>query len=158
GARFAAQIGGLLPRVQQVDTTLDQDVTAKALLQQAAREDPVMRQAQDQFFDENYLAPALRDAESFGITLPLVQTLVYDSHIQGGWFTLKDRIGPVGQRREEDWAQSYIPLRRGWLLSLNPPLPNTVYRMDSFSALVTQARWTLPLPLTVHGITITPDQ
>src|SRR5262249_53963 len=51
GARFAAQIGGLLPRVQQVDTTLDQDVTAKALLQQAAREDPVMRQAQDQFFD-----------------------------------------------------------------------------------------------------------
>jgi len=116
-----------------------------------------MRLTQDQFFNGRYFAPACRAAEALGITRPLGQTVVYDSHIQGGWGALRKRMGPVTARGEQDWVQKFIALRTEWLKSLRPPLPNTVYRMAALGALSQQNNWDLSLPLQVHGVTITPE-
>lgn len=153
-AKFAAGLTPFLPQLKAKDISLDTDSKLRDLLIQAGA-DPVMRTTQDQFFTARFLAPACRDAESVGITTALGQTVVYDSHVQGGWPKLQPRLGPVNQRGEQDWIKSYVSLRRTWLQSLALPLPSTTYRMDSFDALIVQGRWDLALPLTVHNITIT---
>jgi chitosanase len=117
-----------------------------------------MRACQDQFFNENYFAPALRAADALGITQPLGQTVVYDSHIQGGWGTLRSQmpaLNAVGG--ESAWISQYVDKRKAWLQSLKAPLPGTVYRMDSFKTLIGDSKWNLSLPLVVHGVTITAD-
>jgi chitosanase len=157
GGQFTAQIQPLLPRFQQKDVSLDTDGAVQLLLKQAGQQDPVMRATQDQFFKDNYLAPAIRDAQAFGVTLPLGQTIIYDSHVQGGWARLRDRVGPPGGVGEKEWARNYLATRRAWLQSLAPPLPGTVYRVDAFAALIEQDNWDLGLPLVVHGVTITED-
>jgi chitosanase len=153
-AKFAVALTPFLNQLQQRDVSLDNDQKLRAILAQAG-DDPVMRITQDQFFTAHFLAPACRDAESVGIMSALGQTVVYDSHVQGGWGKLQARLGPVNQRGEKDWVKSFVDLRRTWLLSLQPPLPSTVYRMQSFADLIVQDRWDLALPLTVHNITIT---
>lgn len=157
GALFGGDLKPFLPRFQQKDLSLDNDSAVCALLQRAGREDPVMCATQDQFFNANYLGPACRDAESIGVIVPLGQAVVYDSHIQGGWKVLEPRIGPVTARGDQDWVQNYVAMRRLWLSGLKPPLPNTVYRMDSFTTLISQNKWDLSLPLAVHGVTITEE-
>jgi chitosanase len=157
GATYAAQLRPYLPRFKNKDFTLDSDDELKALLRRAATDDPMMRLTQDQFFDSRYLAPACRAADTLGIGDPLGVTVIYDSHIQGGWSLLKQRIGPVTTRGSRDWVQRYIALRKSWLSSLKSPLPSTVYRMDSFDSLAKLEKWNLDLPVTVHSITITAE-
>jgi chitosanase len=157
GALFGDDLKPLLPRFQQKDISLDNDSAARDLLQRAGRQDPVMCATQDRFFNVNYLDPACRAAESIGVMVPLGQAVVYDSHVQGGWADLEKRIGPVTESGDKDWVQNYVTMRRQWLSGLAPPLPNTVYRMDSFNTLIGQNKWDLSLPLAVHGVTITEE-
>jgi chitosanase len=157
GAKYAAQLQPYLPRFKNKDFTLDTDGALKALLKLSATDDPVMRLTQDQFFDRCYLAPACSDAAALGIAEPLGAIVIYDSRIQGGWPVLKQRAGPVTSRGSKDWVQRYIGLRRAWLNSLPPPLPSTVYRMDSFDSLVKLEKWNLDLPVSVHGVAITAE-
>jgi chitosanase len=156
-AKYAAQLQPYLPRFKNKDSTLDTDDALKALLKLAATNDPVMRLTQDQFFDCRYLAPACSDAAALGVVEPLGATVIYDSRIQGGWPLLKQRIGPVTPRGSKDWVRRYLALRKAWLKSLAPPLPSTVYRMDSFDSLVKLENWNLDLPVTVHSIAITAE-
>lgn len=153
--KFAAQLTPFLPRFEHKDFSLDTDKDVRALLEQAGKEDVVMRETQDQFFNEHYFAPACRDAEAVGITSALGQTVIYDSHIQGGWPKMKARAGPITAGGEKDWVTRYIATRKAWLQKLAPPLPSTVYRMDSFSTLIDQDKWGLSLPLVVHSVEIT---
>ena len=153
--QFGDQLRPFLPRFQQKDFSLDTDADVKKQLMQAGA-DPAMRAAQDQFFNENYFAPALRAADALGITEALGQAVVYDSHIQGGWATVKAQLPGLNDvGGETAWIARYVQKRKDWLLSLKPPLPGTVYRMDSFNALINDGKWKLGLPLTVHGVTIT---
>jgi chitosanase len=156
-AQFGPQLKPFLSQFQQKDFSLDSNETVKKLLKDAGGQDPLMRATQDQFFNEHYLAPACNAAETMGIMSALGQTVVYDSHIQGGWSKLQNRVGRMTARGEQDWIKNYIAVRKAWLQSLASPLPSTVYRMDSFTALIGQNKWDLALPLTVHGVTITED-
>lgn len=156
-AQFGAQLQPFLPRFRGKDFTLDTDTPVKDLLKRAGA-DPVMRATQDQFFSEGYLLPAIRAAEAIGITDPLGHAIVYDSHIQGGWSTVKAKVkAKPGTLVPRDWLGEYIKQRTAWLKSLKSPLPSTVYRMDSFSALADTGNWALGLPLVVHGVAITAD-
>jgi len=154
---LGAQLQPYLPRFLQKDFTLDTDAGVKELLKEAGS-DPVMRAVQDQFFNENYFVPALNSAEKAGITQPLGQTVVYDSHIQGGWSILYPQMPPVNSLGgEQAWIARYVAKRKSWLQSGQPPLPSTTYRMDSFNDLIGQGKWSLPLPLAVHGMTISAE-
>jgi chitosanase len=156
-AKFKDQLTPLLPRFQRIDTSLDQDADTKALLKQAGT-DPVMRSTQDQFFNQKYLGPACEAAEQFGIASALGNAVVYDSFVQGGWGRLSPRLGKVtASQNEKDWVGKYVGIRKDWLLGLHTPLPSTVYRMDSFSSLIGDDKWDLPLPIKVHNVSITPD-
>lgn len=156
-ALFTGDLKPYLQRLKDKDVTLDGDDGLKTLLRRTGREDIVMRTTQDQFFNQNFLAPALTDAEKFGLMLPLSQALVYDSHVQGGWGALSTRSGKVGARGEKEWIDRYVTMRRDWLSSRNPPVAATVYRMDSFRTLIQDGKFDLALPFKVHGIMITQE-
>ena len=128
----------------------------KALPRRAGQQDPVMRGAQDLFFNQHFFAPACNDAAAFGLTLPLGNAVVYDSHVQGGWKILSARIGKVNARGEKDWIGQYIQMRREWLAAGKPPVPATVFRMDSLHS-VEAGKWDLALPFRVHGVTVTEE-
>src|SRR5262249_42423698 len=80
-AAFAGNFKPFLQDLKDKNVTLDGKQDLKDLLRRAGKEDPVMRATQDQYFNKNFLGPALADAESFGVTMPIGQAVVYDSHV-----------------------------------------------------------------------------
>jgi chitosanase len=160
-AQYASVLQPFLPRLQQIDLTLDTDMTLRGILREAGN-DPVMRSQQDAFFDRAYFAPANKAAMGASLQTALSQAVTYDSFIQGGWphvsGTVNATLGKIlGAVTEPKWIGSYVQTRKAWLASLKDPLPKTVYRMDSFQQLITDGNWELTLPMTVHGVQITAD-
>jgi chitosanase len=157
GARWSSALRPALARFQAKDFTLDNDANIKTILKLAG-DDPVMQATQDQFFDEDYFAPSIQAAQLAGLKTALGIGVVYDSHIQGGWGTVKSRVPSVSASGGEgSWIAKYVDARRNWLLSLKAPLPATVYRMDTFKTLLSSGNLELALPLTVRGITLSED-
>ena len=161
GAQFAPLLDPDLPRLAARDTSLDTDMAFRGLLQ-AAGDDPVMCDVQDQFFDRVYWIPSVQDATNAAVISALGTNVVYDSHIQGAWTIIRDitnaNHGSAAQIGEQAWISAYVSERRDWLANHpNPALHPTVYRMDAFLQLINNGTWDLPLPLTVRGSLITED-
>lgn len=155
GARFGARLLSWLPSVQARDGSVDQATQLHNLLR-AAADDPVMRETQDQFFDDVYWTPALRRAQQLGITSALGVAVVYDSTVHGSWDRMRQRTeeqaGSVQALGERGWIAAYVKVRRQWLgTHERQDLRRTVYRMDAFQRLVDQGFWGLPLPLVVRN-------
>ena len=160
GARFGPRLAPWLPRVEQRDTRLDHELRLHNLLR-ATADDPVMREMQDQFFDEGYWQPAARIAAAMGIATPLGLAVVYDSLIQGSWKTVRDltiaRAGRLPDLGERAWIAAYIATRHAWLAGhRRSDLRATAYRMEAFQRLAEQAYWGLELPLVVRGAELSP--
>ena len=158
GAQYADQMKQYLSRLAAADLSLDQDSGFKDLLGHAGS-DPVMRQAQDDFFDRVYWNPALLSASNLGIASALGSCVVYDSTVHGSWSLMRDRTnvqnGNCQTLGEEKWISNYISVRRQWLATnTNALLQGTVYRMIELGSLVATSQWDLDLPLKVRGITI----
>jgi len=158
GARFAARLAGYLERFAAKDFTLDADLRLQNLLR-ATADDPVMRETQDEFFDDVYWRTAQRAATQFGILTPLGVAVVYDSTVHGSWKLMRDRTtqksGNVAAHGERAWISAYVQTRRQWLATHSrADLRATVYRMDAFQRLIDQGYWGLPLPLVVRGAEI----
>jgi chitosanase len=144
-----------LPQLQACDVELDRDVVLHNVLR-ASADDPVMREIQDEFFDEVYFEPAARAADRFGITQPLGVAVVYDGKVHGSWDKIRARVeGTPADRGEQVWIRDYVAARRAWLAgSSRSDLRATVYRMDAFNRLIEQGMWSLELPLIVRGAEI----
>jgi chitosanase len=160
GARFAAKLAPQLPRFDRQEAGLDTDKRVHNLLR-ACADDRVMRETQDQFFDEEYWAPAMRSARNAGVATPLGIAVVYDSKVHGSWNDVRkltdDEAGTLQQLGEPAWISAYVNRRRQWLAeNRNPLLRQTVYRMDAFRRLIDQGFWGLPLPLIVRDQEISP--
>src|SRR4051794_17642119 len=93
GAQFSDGLRPFLARVQAMDFSLDNDLDLRSLLARAGA-DPVMRQVQDQFFDQAYWATAnrvaLKTLKSAPLTTSLGITMVYDSVIHGSFPLIKN--------------------------------------------------------------------
>lgn len=155
GARFGPRLAPWLERLEQRDTTLDHELRLHNLLR-ATADDPVMREMQDQFFDEGHWQPAARIAASMGIATPLGLAVVYDSLIQGSWKTVRDltvtHAGHLAELGERAWIEAYIATRQAWLAGhRRSDLRATAYRMEAFQRLAEQGYWGLELPLVVRG-------
>ena len=152
-ARFAAELRPFLPALAERDFRLDEDLKLREYLREAGRHDPAMRLEQDRFFDANYFNPAIKTAQAREINTPLGQTVVYDSFVHGGFKKVTALVGTsIGDGiSEKEWISRYVAARKEWLSGLKPPLPGTVYRMNSFAQLIEQQAWELPLPLKVRG-------
>jgi len=157
-ARLATALRPFLPDLAARKVALDHNMTLRGVLREAGS-DPAMRSEQDRFFDDHYFNPARHAAKARGITLPLGQTVVYDSIVHGGFRKVEPLVGAtIGNGVDErEWVRKYVAARGTWLSGLKPPLPTTVYRMDAFAALIAQNAWDLPLNLTVRGVVISPE-
>lgn len=158
GARFGQRLAPWLPCLEAGDLSLDHEPRLHNLLR-ATADDKVMRETQDQFFDEVYWQPAERAATSLGITSPLGVTVVYDSTVHGSWPAMRKRTnlqsGTVVSLGEQGWIRAYIATRRDWLANhVRSDLRKTTYRMDAFQRLADQGFWALDLPLVVRGAEI----
>lgn len=158
GATFVRQLTPYLPRLLARDTALDLDIRLKNLLR-ACADNPVMRSAQDEFFDRHYWQPAAGQAASAGIRSPLGIATVYDSMVHGSWQAMRERTGKergaLAKLGEHAWIKAYLETRRNWLASHpRPDIRMTVYRADALLGLATQEAWQLDMPLVVHGVEI----
>lgn len=158
GARFAALLSPYLAKLEARDRSLDHDLVLANALRVAA-DDPLMRDAQDGFFDEAFWHPALRAAARLGLVEALSIAVAYDGFVHGSFATIArrtvERRGSVDAAGERSWIREYVSLRRDWLAGhRRRDLRATVYRMDAFRALVDHALWALPLPLVVRGCEI----
>jgi hypothetical protein len=137
------------------------EVTALVTLLRTAGGDPIMWRAQDEVFDEDYFAPALRHAESAGLAHPLSLLAVYDTCIHSGPGRVNTHRGafpelsPKSGGNERAWTVAYLKTRRAWLAqSSNSLVRKTVYRPDAMLEIANQGNWDLTLPLTVRGVKI----
>ncbi len=158
GAKWSDRLKLHLPRFEHHDLSLDGDTQVHNLLR-AAADDPVMRQTQDDFFDDVYWSDALHHAQRARISLPLGLAVIYDSTVHGSWEAMRDRTnaerGSVARLGEEGWINAYLQTRRQWLAQhTRPDLRATVYRMDALMRLADQGYWSLELPLVVRGLEI----
>ncbi len=154
GAAFSGRLQPYLPRMQAEDRALDRDDMLVQILREAAN-DPVMQRTQDEYFNQHYMGPALREAAAMGFVTPLGHAVVYDSMIHGSWDNMKARTSQVAGEpsaaNEKQWVTTYLNTRRAWLAGhSNALLPRTVYRMDCFLDLVRQEAWALALPLSLQ--------
>lgn len=154
GARFRTRLEPYLLRFEERDIELDKDVKLHNLLR-ATADDIVMRDTQDQFFNQEYWQPAAAAAEQEGLVSPLSVAVVYDSFVQGSWGKMRDQTtedyGSVSEIGEQQWVQAYVRTRRAWLAGHSrQDLRNTVYRMDEFQLLIDDDdSWDLSLPLVI---------
>lgn len=153
---FSAALQPFAERVGTVSLT-DNDAF-KNLLRRAGREDPVMRNVQDRFFEKRYFQPAMKWADQNGFVLPLSALVIYDSFIHSGQILWPIRnmfpeSPPAGGGNEKAWTTAYVKARTKWLKSHHrPPVRLTIYRMKCFQREIDRNNWDLrQVPLNANG-------
>jgi len=137
------------------------DAHFKDLLRRAGREDKVMRDTQDEFFDKRYFRCAKRWADTNGFTRALSMLVIYDSYIHSGSILHFLRAGfpePVPARGgdEKNWIKQYVDVRNHWLANnRNPILHQTTYRTRDLAREIARGNWDLAmLPIMAHGVRV----
>lgn len=159
GGIYAEQFSkyiGILGKQPLVDNK-----TFKDLLRNSAKEDPLMRSTQDEFFDLAYYKPAYDFFEKNGFTFPLSMLVIYDSYIHSGGILqlLRKRFGeypPAKGGEEKKWISAYVDIRHQWLkYHSNPILQRTIYRTQSFKNQMVTDNWMLDkLPVIANGVSV----
>jgi len=142
-------------------TALVDDNKFKRLLRDAGKNDPKMRQIQDEFFDQRYFQPAMAWADQNGFKLPLSALVVYDSFIHSGSIPefLRKRFAerpPAKGGNEKNWVEQYVETRSKWLANhSNAVLHPTVYRTKCFKQQISKGNWDLSqLPIKANGVNV----
>lgn len=137
------------------------DENFKRLLIMAAREDQVMLDTQDKFFDEVYWLPAMRWIERNDFKSPLSMLVAYDSYIHSGsipMFLRKRFIEPPPAKggNEKKWVESYVEVRHQWLKYHEKPiLRKTIYRTQTFLNEIARKNWAMDvLPINANGVNV----
>lgn len=140
---------------------LADDAAFKELLVIAAREDPMMRETQDEFFDIVYYNPAFQFFTENGFIFPLSLLVIYDSYIHSGHVPrfLRKLFGeypPAKGGDEKRWTYSYVDVRHQWLkYHKNPLLRKTIYRTQCFKDQIAADNWNLDkLPIMANGVSV----
>jgi len=158
GGKFAGEFSPFLPLIGK--KPLVNDTTFKQLLKTSAKEDPLMREAQDETFEVLYYAPAMHFFDQEKFTLPLSMLVIYDSYIHSGSIPafLRSRFPeatPLRGGDEKEWIAEYLRVRQHWLA--NHPkkvLHPTVYRTKAYLEAIRQDNWQLDKPLNAHGVIV----
>jgi chitosanase len=134
----------------------------KGLLIKAAREDHIMVETQDEFFDVVYWMPATDWFDRNGFSLMLSMLVVYDSYVHSGsvlMFLRKRFIErpPAYGGDEKRWINAYVEARHQWLKYHEKPLlRKTIYRTQTFLHEIERDNWALDmLPVNANGLNVT---
>jgi len=159
GGTFSEDLRPFLGRIGNIPLTDNTDF--KALLRNAAKQDQVMRDSQDEFFDEAYFAPAIKWADDRGFTLPLSALVIYDSFIHSGSIlgVIRSKFAekpPASGGDEKAWIKAYVNARHNWLA--NHPrkvVQGTVYRTKCFKNEIQRDNWDLSnVPINANGTNV----
>ena len=165
GGQYAPFFREYLDEIGKVP--LVNDAAFKTTLR-AAGNDPIMRQAEDQFFDFDYYSPALSWATSYGFTLPLSMLVIYDSFIHSGGILrfLRNRFAenpPSIGGDEKVWMINYVDVRHNWLRTYSDPanptksalLRASCYRTGDLKRAIQANDWDLSqLPFNANGVEV----
>jgi len=123
--------------------------------------EPIMQQAQDFVFDQNYFLPAVNHAKDVGLTTALGLLALYDTCIHSGPGRVATHRAAFPEKSpknggdEKAWVKAYLNARRAWLLAnSNPLVQKTVYRQDAILDLIKADNWDLKLPFKVRGVEV----
>lgn len=157
--RWSADMDVYLDRVGA--DALVNDSVFLALLRKAGRQDPVMQETQDRFFDEAYFRPAMTWAAENGFTQPLSALVIYDSFIHSGsilWCIRKQfaTSPPAAGGDEKTWIRQYVEARQAWLAGhSNPVLRRTIFRTRDMLREIKKGNWDLSqLPFLANGVAV----
>lgn len=142
-------------------TPLTDNQEFRNLLRKAGRQDPLMKQVQDDFFDDAYFLPAMKWADDHGFKLPLSALVIYDSFIHSGsiLWVIRNRFPetvPTAGGDEKAWIIAYVKARHSWLANHHRPIVRaTVYRTKCFSNEIARSNWDLSsLPINANGTSV----
>ncbi|MBI3679324.1 MAG: chitosanase [Acidobacteria bacterium] len=144
-------------------TPLTDNAEFKNLLRRAGREDPVMRAAQDTFFDLRYFSPAMNWTDAHQLTEPLSGLVVYDSFIHSGsvlWIirqTFPEALPDLGGD-EMAWTTAYVNARHQWLGNhAREIVRRTTYRTACLQREIARGNWDLAqTPIDANGVMVQP--
>ena len=156
---FSEELGKYIPRIGRESLVNDTDF--KELLVRAAREDRIMRETQDEFFDRVYLDPSIHFFDENKFTRPLSLLVIYDSYIHSGHVPkfLRSKFAEYPPARggdEKKWTTAYVEIRHSWLEN-NPNLllRKTIYRTQCFKDQIASDNWDLDkLPIIANGVPV----
>ena len=159
GGIYSAQLKPYLPKIGV--TPLADDKIFQQYLKDAGKNDPLMKQVQDEFFDKRYFKPAMAFMDQNGFTLPLSALVIYDSQVHSGGILsfLRKRFPaktPVNGGDEKTWIIQYVDTRRDWMANHSDALlRKTVYRMDCFKREISRNNWDLSIvPINANGMNV----
>jgi chitosanase len=148
-AQCAIEFQPYLPQMKAGDRALDNNKTLIALLKKAA-DDPAMQQAQDDYFNDNYMKPALTEWQRLGFRTALAAGVVYDSFINSGSLNMmSSTVAKYGQptaENEREWIAGYVSVRKAWLTARYPA---NAIRMTTFEGILRDGNWDMKLPIRV---------
>lgn len=119
-----------------------------SLLKEACSED-IMKECQEQAYDDMYINPALAFCNKNKLELPLSKLVICDSYLHSGSIlpALRNSFTesvPVNGGDEKVWIESYCNARRNWLANHSRViLHSTVYRMDFMLNRIEKGDWEL---------------
>lgn len=146
-----------VPKLGKISLVNDQKLISE--LKQAGN-DPVMKEAQDRFFDEHYWKPAFDFFKENGFTTPLSMLVIYDSFIHSGGVLsfLRSRFPekpPAKGGDEKRWIEQYVNVRHSWLSNhSNKILRKTTYRTRNMLHAVIKNDWNLDKPFVANGVVV----
>lgn len=133
--QLAPYIGELAKNTKDSIRKLSRDEVLKSTLRKAGL-DPIMIECQNEVFRKMYMGPAIKECELRGYVLPLSLAVIYDSKVHGSFKLVSDRV-VADKTNEKQWITCYLAYRRAWLANHTKlVLQNTVYRSDTFLALI----------------------
>ncbi len=156
--------------IEPVRVKLIEDTALKNVVGLCAA-DPAMRRVQDAYFHQKYMLKAIEHWTDAGFKTALGLAIIYDTCIHSGpgfWTDVKGDVekvvgAPPSAANEPQWLEAYCQWRRDWMLrkaAANPKdfgiLEKTVYRPDTFLALIKAGNWSLSLPVFAHACELTP--
>lgn len=153
---FAGLLAPYIPRIKV--SPLADDEGFKSLLRKAGEGDPIMRDAQDRFFEKVYFQPAMKWADDNGFVLPLSMLVIYDSFIHSGKIRPELRklfpaTPPAAGGDEKGWTQQYVEVRHEWLSThSNPEVRPSAYRTRDLLREIRRQNWGLSQqPISANG-------
>lgn len=114
-----------------------------------AGSDPLMKECQEEAYDDMYITPAMKWCEKSKLILPLSKLVIADSFLQSGSILMSLRnkfseILPSVGGDEKKWINAYCIVRRDWLANHSRKiLNNTTYRMNFMQHCIEDNDWNL---------------
>lgn len=138
------------------------DVKALMKLLSEAGRDPLMQQAQDQVFDEQYWVPAMQRGQAMKLTLGLTYLALYDTCIHSGPARIDalrkkfPETPPSSGGDEKAWTVAFLNARYAWLRAYpNPLVQRSADRVTALLKIASANNWDLVTPFTYRfGVVI----